>query len=115
MDTNARVEMEERLRRSAERLVKFLDLHAPASIICDEVAITFQATIALYGGVAGEALGTMLARPLRQWYGRCQECLQPIHKKGAALCALCAFQDEMVTYQENDGDDSGERRERSDG
>jgi len=83
-----------RLRQSAERLVRLLELHAPEPLLANEVALLLGRGLAALPAL-GELLGRQMGERARVQAGICARCGEgDLALPDRRLCAECAAEED---------------------
>jgi hypothetical protein len=95
------------LTTSAERLLKFIQMKAPAVVVCKELVHTCERAMLLYGHYYWEAWGDRMNAWVRNMFGLCESC-QGNHPRAELMCPQCTKDgDEYVAAMEKEDDMGG--------
>lgn len=86
-----------RLEKSAKRLVKLLEIDAPASVIANEMTLLIERSTMAYGPIVLACFARSLTAKLRSCCGMCRVCAAEIPPT-TDVCERCdAKEDEAET------------------
>lgn len=93
------------LKNRAQRLVRLLELNAPAVILCNEAMLVYRAACGLDPALAGEALAGALRRYQAMEQHICTICFNTETKpEDSHVCSKCA--EEIVKDSEYEDEES---------